>query len=79
MKYVFIDDILYRRSFDDALLRCLTHDEINTTLEQAQGSLEIILWSNKFTHKEECAGLSILESTILEKDTEQGWNQKMVG
>lgn len=35
MKYVLISDILYRRYFDGALLRCLIHEEIATTLEKA--------------------------------------------
>jgi len=35
IRYVIIGDVLYRRSFDGALLRCLTLDEITTTLEQA--------------------------------------------
>jgi len=39
MTYVIIGDILYRRSFDGALLRCLTYDEIATTLEQAHDGL----------------------------------------
>jgi len=39
MKYVIIGDILYRRSFNGALLRCLTQDEIETTLEQAHDGL----------------------------------------
>lgn len=39
MKYVIISDILYRRYFDGALLRCLTFDEIATALEQAHDGL----------------------------------------
>ena len=35
MNSIIIGDIFYRGSFDGALLGCLTHDEIATTLEQA--------------------------------------------
>jgi len=33
IRYVIIGEVLYRRSFDSALLRCLTQDEIATSLE----------------------------------------------
>ena len=39
MKYVIIDDILYRRSFDGALLRCLTQDEIAIALKKSHDGL----------------------------------------
>lgn len=39
MWYVILGDVLYRRSFDDSLLRCFTHDEIATSLEQAHEGL----------------------------------------
>jgi len=39
MKYVIISDILYIRSFYGSLLRCLTQDEIATTLEKSHDGL----------------------------------------
>ena len=36
-KYVFIGDILYKRSFNDILLRCLFSEDTNTALEDAHG------------------------------------------
>lgn len=33
LKYVIIGYILYKKSFDGALLRCLTHHEIEATLQ----------------------------------------------
>ena len=37
IKYVIIGDILYKRSFNGILLRCLHDKEIGTTLEHAHG------------------------------------------
>jgi len=37
MKYVIIDDILYKRSFNGILLRCLHDEEIGVALEHAHG------------------------------------------
>lgn len=48
MKYVIIGDILYRRSLDGALLRCLTQDEIANILEQAHDGL----WGAHFHAKD---------------------------
>lgn len=39
IRYVIIDDILYIRSFDGALLRYFIQDEIATALEQAHDGL----------------------------------------
>ena len=39
MRYVIIGDVLYIRSFDDALLICLIQDEIATALQQAHERL----------------------------------------
>ena len=36
-KYVVISDVLYKRSFNDILLRCLLSEDIDTTLEHAHG------------------------------------------
>ena len=39
IKYLIIGEFLYKRSFDGALLRCLTQDEIATSLEQVHDGL----------------------------------------
>ena len=48
-KYVIIDDILYKRSFNGILLRCLHVEEIETTLEHAHGGhVEVISMGDQF-------------------------------
>jgi len=37
LKYVIIDEILYKRSFNDILLRCLHNKEIDIALEHTHG------------------------------------------
>jgi len=39
IKYVIIAEVLYRRSFDGALLRCLIQYKIAIALEQAHNGL----------------------------------------